>query len=322
MITTPLPTTLPFEIEHHCLELRYASLRIHSLKAKQRLLLSIHEHGLRVPIIVIPAEQTARFIVIDGYLRLSVLSELKQDCVAACVWSMTAGDALIYSYSQNSRARTWDPIEEAALLQELVTNHHYTQEQLAHCLARSNTWVCHRLQLINALPGYVKEAIYQGFLTSWSANRVMVPFARANESHAKELVQYLGLHPRSTRELRDFYEHYLRSNRKVRDQMASQPDLFFKSHALSSATVNLLPEEQFDKKLRQTTHLLQAMKSLLPAVFYRQQPIAERRDLEKKWMRVDRILTEFKQTIQELTDDSTPHARDPANAERAGEKHS
>lgn len=321
MNTTP-SITLPFEIERHCLELRYESLRIHSLKAKRRLLLSIHEHGLRVPITVIPAEQTTRFIVIDGYLRLAVLRELQQDHITAHLWSMTAEEALIYSYTQN-KARTWDSIEEAALLQELIIHHHYTQEQLAKTLGKSNTWICHRLQLIHDLPAYAKEAIYQGHLSTWAASRVILPFARANESHAKEFVQYLSAHTRSTRECRDFYEHYLRSHRKVRDQMVSQPELFFKTRAVSHATENLLPEEQFEKKLRQVTHILKGVKPLLPAVFYREQSIAERHDLEKKWRCAEHVVNELKETIEELTrHDTESDKRDTANAPRAGEEHS
>lgn len=321
MNTTP-SISLPFEIERHCLELRYESLRIHSLKAKRRLLLSIHEHGLRVPITVIPAEQTTRFIVIDGYLRLAVLRELQQDHVTAHLWSMTAEEALIYSYTQN-KARAWDSMEEATLLQELITHHDYTQEKLSKVLAKSRSWVVRRLQLIHELPCYAKEAIYQGVLSSWNAIRVILPLARANESHAKELVQYLSAHNRSTRECRDFYEHYLRSHRLVRQQMISQPELFFKAQRVSTATENLLPEEQFEKKLRQVTHILKAVKPLLPAVFYREQSMAERHDLEKKWRCAEQVVNELKETIEELTRyDTESDKRDTANTSTAGEEHS
>jgi len=321
MNTALLSHTVPFEVEYHALELCYQSLRIHSPEAKRRLLLSIYTHGLRVPITVIAAEQATRFIVIDGYLRLAVLKELKHDSVRVCLWPMRAADALIYAYVYN-KARVWKPIEEAALLQELMISHQYTQHQLATLFAKSDTWVCHRLQLIQDLPVYMREAIYQGTLSSWSASRILLPFARANEIHAKAFLDYLQCHSHTTREVRDFYEHYIHSSRKIRDQMIHQPDLFFKSQSSAHDTADTLPEEQFTKKLTQAVYLLQAVKPLLPAVFYRQQSAAERHDLQKIWHRLERLMVELHQLIEELTHDPTSHERNLACPESERKKHS
>jgi ParB family transcriptional regulator, chromosome partitioning protein len=293
--------SLIMEIERHCLTLPYQQLRLHLPKAKQRLIVSICQHGLLVPIIVIPASEQ-QWTVIDGYLRLAALKELGCDTVMATPWELDAPAALIHMYNHN-KSRPWEAIEEGALLQELVT-HHYSQAQLAQCLGKSKAFVCQRLQLISMLPSFVKEAIYQGKLSTWSASRVLIPFARANEHHARQLVNYLTLHHHSTRELQDFYEHYMHSSLPVRNQMIEQPQLFFKSQQ-SLKPVTSLPEQQWDQTLTRITDLLKSLKPLLRGVFYPRQAQQERCAFEKKLHGVQAVLDDLKLSIKEITHDQT-----------------
>ncbi len=275
--------TKTLELEWHQLQLPYQSLRIRTEVAKRRLMLSIHEHGLLTPIAVIPSKVVGSpWIVIDGYLRIAALKELGQDLVIATVWDIEAPDALLKAYRYNA-SRPWDRLEEANLIQELITLHNDSQTQVAKRLGRSTTWICHRLQLLHDLPDFAQAAIHQGTLSSWTASRILVPFARANLGHATQFVNYLTVHNHSTRDINAFYEHYLRSNRHVRKEIAANPSLFFKVHALTKleATAScdkLAPEHVWESKITQVTTCLQALQAILPAVFYPQQSQHEKQD--------------------------------------------
>jgi ParB/RepB/Spo0J family partition protein len=273
------------ELEWHQLQLPYQSLRIRTESAKRRLMLSIHEYGLLTPVTVIPARNAGSpWIVIDGHLRIEALKELGHDLVSATAWDIDAPDALLKAWRYNA-SRPWEQFEEANLIQELITLHRYSQAQLAKQLGKSASWVSYRLQLQKDLPDFVRTAIHQGIVSSWTANRILIPFARANSSHAKQFVEYLiSTNRHSSRDINAFYEHYLRSNRHVREEIAANPSLFFKVHALTKleATAScdkLAPEHVWESKITQVTTCLQALQTILPAVFYPQQSQHEKQDL-------------------------------------------
>ena len=163
--------------------MRYAHLRQRSPQRQRRLMLSICTYGLLDPIRVIAAAETvgaaSSWTVIDGYCRINAMRRLGKETIAAKSSGLSADEALLTLYRAH-QSRPWEPLEEATLLQDLMTQHQYSQVQLAQRFGKSETWVSHRLQLITELPEFVAKAVYQGMLSHWSASRVLIPFARAN----------------------------------------------------------------------------------------------------------------------------------------------
>lgn len=88
------------------------------------------------------------------------------------------------------------------------------------------SWVSRRLQLLSGLPDAALTAVREGTLSSWAANRVVVPLARANAEHANRLLTALADAPLSTRELHCWFEHYQKAAHTTRDRMVSHPRLF------------------------------------------------------------------------------------------------
>ena len=88
------------------------------------------------------------------------------------------------------------------------------------------SWVSRRLALLSALPDAALAAVRAGMLSSWAANRVVVPLARANTEHADRLLTALAVASLSTRELESWFEHYQQASRTVRERMVSDPRLF------------------------------------------------------------------------------------------------
>jgi ParB family transcriptional regulator, chromosome partitioning protein len=275
-------------LEWHQLELRYQSMRIHTPRSIQILMLSIHTNGLLVPITVVPSDIPDRpWVVIDGYLRILALKALGQDLVSANVWQMDAANALLYTWKHN-KSRYWDVFEEANLLQELLVTHEYSQANLAQQFGKSASWVGYRLQFLTYLPDFIKEAICHGNVSSWVSSRILIPFARANSSHAEQFVDYLITKPHTSREIRAFYEQYLRSNKAVRAELVLNPSIFFKLQAfnkLDSASdfTQLPPEYVWGKKCDQIMDCLHALETVMPAAFYHQQHEQEQSDLQQRF---------------------------------------
>ena len=64
------------------------------------MLASLAENGQQTPIVVVAAEgQTDRFVVIDGYKRITALGQLGRDKVEAVVWPMNEAAAVLLDRS-------------------------------------------------------------------------------------------------------------------------------------------------------------------------------------------------------------------------------
>jgi ParB family chromosome partitioning protein len=296
------PQTL--EVEWHQLELRYQSLRIHTISAVRQLRESLHSYGQLVPITITASGiQDRPWVVIDGYLRIAALKTLKCDDITAIVWPIDAAEALLDVYKYN-KSRPWEVFEEANLLQELITTHQYSQANLAKSLGKSEAWICRRLQLITQLPSFVKAAIYQGSVTSWTASRILIPLARANSGHAELLIHYLNSQSHTSREILSFYEHYMRSNKKIRSDLSGNPSLFFKLQDLeklefSNRYTGLAPESTWERKCDQILDYLSVLTSIMPAVFYPQQTAQDQQDLQGKFHLVCAQLDDLQQKLEE-----------------------
>lgn len=284
--------TKPIELEWHQLDLRYAGIRIHTTASIRRLMASIHTHGLLDPILVVPSGDTesSHWILIDGYLRVAALRELNQDSISALVLSCNIKDALIHLYRQ-SNARVWEAWEESQLIQTLIIEHKLAQAEVARQLGKSKTWVTHRLQLLHDLPDFVQTAIQQGILSTWSAHRVLLPFARANSEHAKKLIDFLSINAKTSRDIQAYYFHYLRSNRQTRQKMMDNPQHFFKARQFQQQSETttpdkLAPEYVWEGTLSLCLSKLQQLEAVLPAVFYPKQSEPERIILMEPFMSV------------------------------------
>jgi ParB family transcriptional regulator, chromosome partitioning protein len=125
-----------------------------------------------------------------------------------------------------TRDRAFASIEEALLLRALVGEHGLSRHEVARRSGRDVSWVSRRLQLLSGLPDAALAAVRGGRLSSWAANRVIVPLARANPEHAERLLAMLATSPLSTRELWCWFEHYQQTQRSSREHMVDRPRLF------------------------------------------------------------------------------------------------
>lgn len=219
------------EIAH--LDLAYAHTRIRRPGRIVELADSLLRCGQIVPIVVVGAEPSG-FVLIDGYQRVQAARRAGLDTLVAQVWPQSVCQALCRLLATDG-ARQFDVFEQAAVLQELKTTHGLSHSRIGAQMGRHPSWVTRRLALVEQLPEPVVEAVRAGRLSSWSASRVIVPLARANQAHAQALVGALARQPLTSRQLEHFWRHYRRANRAARENMAADPILFFKSLAAGQA---------------------------------------------------------------------------------------
>jgi ParB family chromosome partitioning protein len=231
MVTTP---DIAREVDLHRLELRFAGTRLPEPRAVERLAQSIEQCGQLIACVAVPDSDvqrlplSERWVLIDGYRRVAALKRLGRDTAQVQVWRCELAEGLLQGLAC-AQARRLDPIEEALLLRELLEGFGLTQHELARRSGRDVSWVNRRLTLLTGLPQECLQAVREGALSCWAATRVLSPLARANGAHAAALLKAARERPLSTRELSEWFTHYQRASRAVRDRMVLQPGLFLKA---------------------------------------------------------------------------------------------
>jgi ParB-like chromosome segregation protein Spo0J len=218
------------DLDLHRLDLRFAASRLVEPRAVARLAESIERCGQIVPCIVVavPGDEGSgveALVLIDGYRRVAALRRLGRDTAGVEQWSCDLTQALLGVLAR-AQDRPFAIIEQALLLRELVHGLGLSQHDVAQRCGRDVSWVSRRLHLLSGLPDAALAAVRSGKLSSWAANRVVAPLARANTEHAERLLAMLATSPLSTRELRFWFEHYQQTPRSAREHMVDRPRLF------------------------------------------------------------------------------------------------
>lgn len=209
-------------VDIHRLDLRFNKARIERPKALARLTQSIAEIGLRLPVQV--ADTGNALVLIDGYQRTRAFDLLKRDRIPCDVYKAPLGRAL-GEWLDQQHSRKLEVIEEAWLINQLLDSGE-SRQQIASDLGRSESWISHRLALLHGLDTPYQDAVRQGVVSSWSASRILVPFARANRKDADQLLNALHQSTFTTRELDLWYNHYQKSRGEQRSRLLSHPRLF------------------------------------------------------------------------------------------------
>jgi ParB/RepB/Spo0J family partition protein len=273
-------------VEHHCLDLAYAPIRLQQRGTLNKLLSSVEQHGQLVPVIIV-AKAPQQWVLVDGYLRHKALQRLGKDTINAEIWDCDLSQALLALLTKH-QSRSWEAIEEALLLKELQTQHGLSQRAIAKWVGCDKSWVGRRLSLIEHLPEFILQAVLNGAVSLWAAQRILAPVARATTTHAEKLLDYLLKNHTSTRELQSFYDHYQRTHQLGRSKMVDDPKLFFKAQKLlyierKAKNLRIGPEGRWQAKLSLMASELKQLIELTPEALYPNQGLEERERLLKAY---------------------------------------
>ena len=312
----------PIEIVH--LNLRYSNIRVQDPKTVIRMADSMQRYGQIMPILVVTAD-APHYTLIDGYLRVAAAKRCGKDTLLSHIWHGSEKDALCHVLVKDNE-RKWDIFEQAGLIQELHRRHGLSQRNIAHLLGKDPSWVSRRLSILASLPDKVAKSVQRGNLSSWAATRVLTPMARANAEHAGRLAENLIEHPLSTRQLFIFFKHYQRSNRKVRENMVNNPQLFVKAEQTGkdigkSRLLKAGPEGKFKEDLRIIGHMAQRLLSTAGTVFYVGQSNLDRRGLVTAFRETDQMWRKLNQHIERHVDDIRSEQRNDFSTVQGSNRH-
>ncbi len=312
----------PIEIVH--LNLRYSNIRVQDPKTVIRMADSMQRYGQIMPILVVTAD-APHYTLIDGYLRVAAAKRCGKDTLLSHIWHGSEKDALCHVLVKDNE-RKWDIFEQAGLIQELHRRHGLSQRNIAHLLGKDPSWVSRRLSILASLPDKVAKSVQRGNLSSWAATRVLTPMARANAEHAGRLAENLIKHPLSTRQLFIFFKHYQRSNRKVRENMVNNPQLFVKAEQTGkdigkSRLLKAGPEGKFKEDLRIIGHMAQRLLSTAGTVFYVGQSNLDRRGLVTAFRETDQMWRKLNQHIERHVDDIRSEQRNDFSTVQGSNRH-
>lgn len=305
------------EIDIHRLELRYDHIRIRQPSRVRRLSDSIAQNGQLCPLVVVTGDDD-RLILIDGYQRLAALRLLERDTAMVEVVGLTEQQALTQLLAQRGN-RAWEAIEEAGLIQELHRRFGCSFGQIGRQMGRDKSFVKRRLDLLESLPEKILAQVLGGIISTWAASRVLVPLARANDVDAEKLSAHLEKEPMSTRQLRSFYDHYRKSNRKVRDRMLSSPSLFIRSLEDKNGQTDDSPEAKWLRDAKAVCGILYRMQKKTETVFYPNQEKIQRNVMLSQVGRARRLTQELQKRIEErIEDDRSDHRRVDPGVDQKG----
>ena len=223
------------QLEFHQLERRWEHLRVRDPQRQRRLLASLADSGQQVPIVVVAAEGcTDRYVVIDGYKRITALEQLGRDMVEAVVWPMSEAAAVLLDRSLRlSEHET--ALEVGWLLAEMEQRFGYGLEELARRFDRSVSWVSRRLALAELLPEAIQQQVREGKIAAQVAMKFLVPVARQSLEVCQRMATVFVEHHCDTREAGQLYGAWRRGSAAIRQRILDDPALFFKTQRQEKA---------------------------------------------------------------------------------------
>jgi ParB/RepB/Spo0J family partition protein len=216
------------DIEFHQLELRYQMLRKRNPHKERLLVGSLADSGQQMPVVVVPAGEPDRYVLVDGYKRVRALKKLGADTVMATIWQLSEAEALLMERLMRS-SEPEGALEQGWLLRELRDRFGISCGQLAQRFDRTVSWVSRRLALVSQLPESVEKLVCSGAIGAHAAMKYLVPLARANSEHCIKLAQAVAFARLSTRQMGELYTAWTAGNEQQRERLLLEPLLYLQS---------------------------------------------------------------------------------------------
>ena len=306
------------QLEFHQLDRRWEHLRVHHPGRQRRLLASLAESGQQTPIVVVAAgDQTDRFVVIDGYKRITALGQLGRDTVEVVVWPMSEAAAVLLDRSLRlSEHET--ALEVGWLLAELERRFDYGLDELARRFDRSVSWVSRRLALVEVLPEAIQQQVCEGKILAQVALKFLVPMARQSLEDCQRMAAIFSQHHCDTREAGQLYAAWRKGSPAIRKRILDDPELFFKAQrqaqekAPAGAGAELLRDLEMVVAIvnRAQRRLTGAAATELDS----QQSRAARHQIE-------RIQSQLRRIDEEILPEKKPHVEPSATHHDSGTEH-
>src|SRR5258706_7401949 len=146
---------------------------------------SIKEHGVVQPVVVRPAEEEGRYILVLGERRLRASKMAGKDTIPALVRRLSLQQAAEMTVLENVVRQDLNPVEQAEAFRVLSKEFNLTQMQIAQRIGVSRETVSNYMRLLR-LPEDVMKHMLEGRLSCSEAREIL---SLDNTAHIQPLAE-------------------------------------------------------------------------------------------------------------------------------------
>jgi ParB family chromosome partitioning protein len=151
---------------------------------------SIREHGVVQPIVVRPAEEEGRYILVLGERRLRASKMAEKETIPALVRRLSPQQAAEMTVLENVMREDLNPIEQAEAFRVLSLEFKLTQEQIADRIGMSRETVSNYMRLLR-LPRKVMDYMLSDRLSFSDAREIL---RLENDEYIEEVAEEVVAH--------------------------------------------------------------------------------------------------------------------------------
>ena len=193
------------DIELGDFDLSLSEIRIMNMARILQVEKSMRVHGQLQP--VIARVHNEGYQLIDGFKRYYASETLLMETLQCRLLEIDLSQAKVLLLSYNRVHQSMEALEEAMVLQDLLTTHSLDQKSLAELTGYSRSWVSRRLSLIDKMDEEVSTEIMMGVLTSSHA-RALIKLPRGNQG---EVARVIANHSLTSRQSDALAEAFLKA---------------------------------------------------------------------------------------------------------------
>ena len=178
------------QVELSSLDLRYEKYRMKSGGYENILMGSIAGHGIRDPLQGVDTHELR--ILLDGFKRYRCAKRLGIGIVPYnSLGSDEAGGIIELLRIANSKSLSI--LEQAILIDELMSEHGMSNGQIAVSLEKSKSWVSVRCGIMREMSECVRNKIFSGQFPTYSYMYTLRQFIRINRATKKDVDEFVTL---------------------------------------------------------------------------------------------------------------------------------
>ena len=244
------------QIEVSSLDLRYESCRMKSQGAEKALLNSILENGIRDPLQGVDKKDER--ILLDGFKRYRCAQHLGIGIVPYC--SLAGDEALgIIELLRISNSNSLSILEQAQLIDELMSVHNMSNWEIAQALEKSKSWVSMRSGIIREMSECVRNKIFNGKFPVYAYMYTLRQFIRMNCTPKKDVEEFVELAAGKHLSIRDIEllaHGYFKGSEEFREQIKSG-NITWGLNRLKQSSANTTACTEVEKRMLKELEIIQ-----------------------------------------------------------------
>jgi ParB family chromosome partitioning protein len=189
----------------------------------EELAISIRINGILQPLIVAPAEEAGKYILIAGERRLIAAGMAGLDAVPVIVRDASEQQRLQLALIENVQRSDLTPLEEAEAYRQLAEDFNLTHEQISDQVGKNRVTITNTLRLLK-LPEDVQKALASGEITEGHARALLgLPNAPAQSAVLQAIIK----HELNVRKTEDLVRKYLGQRPPSPSKTQPKPDVSY-----------------------------------------------------------------------------------------------